>query len=317
MRNDLLTVVTPFNNPMRWSSRLANFRRFEDGMLQAGVQLRTVELAYGDRPFVLPDRDGVMRIRFQTRDVLWHKENLGNLGFAAAPWEYGALIDGDFLFVDPQWAAETVHMLQLYPLGQISSDLVSLGPRGEHLMKTTSVMAIYRQERGDIRPISAGSYGVAQKSAVSIRTHGYPGGAWAYRREAFDLIGGLLDRCITGAADHNMAMGLLGTTMEAGERPDMTPAYQRYIKIWSARAQRQIGKNVGLVPGLALHLWHGKNVTRAYGHRPVIIQRNEYDPFEDVHYDSQGVLVLAGNKPDLRDDLRAYFAARDEDSVDL
>jgi len=314
VRNHLLHVVTPFNNPLRWASRLANFRRFEDGMIAAGVQLRTVELAYGDRPFELPDRDGVMRLRFRTRDILWHKENLGNLGFAAGPWEYGALIDGDFMFADPQWAAETVHALQLFPIVQMSSELASLGPRGEHLAKSTSVMAVYRQAREAGRPIVPSAYGVA--GSQSIRTHGYPGGAWGYRREAFDRIGGLLDRCIVGAGDHHMAMGLLDATM-AGEPHDLTKPYQRYLDIWAARARRTIQRDVGLVPGLALHFWHGKPARRLYQQRPVIIRRNEYDPHEDVHYDGQGLLCLAGNKPDLRDDLRAYFSARDEDSVDF
>jgi hypothetical protein len=35
---------------------------------------------------------------------------------------------------------------------------------------------------------------------------------------------------------------------------------------------------------------------------------NAHDPLTDVAYDSQGVLSLTGNKPQLRDGLRAYFA---------
>lgn len=317
MRADLLTVVSPFNNPMRWSSRLENFRRFENSMVASGVNLRSVELAYGDRPFVLPDREGVTRLRFRTRDVMWHKENLGNLGFAAGPWEYGAFIDGDFQFVDPNWASETVHALQIYPIVQISSELVSLGPHGEHIGKSSSVMAIYYQERGYNRPLAPSSYGVVSPGKVSFKTHGYPGGAWAYRREAFDLIGGLLDRCITGSADHNMAMGLLDVELISGERTGLSVPYDKYIQIWGARARRQINGDVGLVPGLALHYWHGKTSSRFYGQRPLIIKRNNYDPWEDVHYDTQGVLRLSGNKPNLRDDLRAYFTIRNEDSIEV
>ena len=33
--------------------------------------------------------------------------------------------------------------------------------------------------------------------------------------------------------------------------------------------------------------------------------------------DAKGVLNLSGNKPHLRDELRAYFLARSEDSVEL
>ena len=63
--------------------------------------------------------------------------------------------------------------------------------------------------------------------------------------------------------------------------------------------------------------WHGKIANRKYQDRPRILKRNHYDPLVDVSYDSQGVLQLTGQKPRLRDDLRAYFSDRNEDSIDL
>jgi hypothetical protein len=41
-------------------------------------------------------------------------------------------------------------------------------------------------------------------------TVGATGGAWAFRRPAFDAVGGLLDTCILGSADWHMAFGLAG-----------------------------------------------------------------------------------------------------------
>jgi hypothetical protein len=65
-----------------------------------------------------------------------------------------------------------------------------------------------------------------------------------------------------------------------------------------------------------VHYWHGKTADRKYQDRPRILNRNQYDPATDVTQDSQGVLQLTGDKPRLRDDLRAYFWGRNEDTID-
>ena len=113
-----------------------------------------------------------------------------------------------------------------------------------------------------------------------------------------------------------MAQALL-ELRQPGEPLGLSPAYDRYIENWSLRARKAVSRDVGLVPGLAVHYWHGKTADRKYQDRPSILKRNQYDPAADVSYDSQGVLQLATDKPKLRDDLRLYFAARNEDSIDL
>ncbi len=56
---------------------------------------------------------------------------------------------------------------------------------------------------------------------------------------------------------------------------------------------------------------------RGYITRPQILMNNEYNPASDIRYDENGVLQLADNKPKFRDDIRAYFKARDEDNIAL
>ena len=53
MRPDLLHVVTCISNPVRYRSRWQLYARFEEEMARAGVPLLTVELAYGERPFMV------------------------------------------------------------------------------------------------------------------------------------------------------------------------------------------------------------------------------------------------------------------------
>ena len=54
---------------------------------------------------------------------------------------------------------------------------------------------------------------------------------------------------------------------------------------------------------------------RRYILRWQILQRHAFDPEADIIRDSQRLYQLAGNKIGLRDDLRAYFRARDEDGI--
>lgn len=257
-------------------------------------------------------------MRVRARDLLWHKENLLRLAAQHTPdWEYAATVDGDIHFVDPDWPVNTLHALQLYKIVQISSELVFLGPAGQHVGKVTSIMKLYvaALAEGCLMPPSS-FYDPSPCLPIVLKQHGYPGGAWAYRREAWDAMGGLMDRCIVGAADHHMAQALLDLR-QPGEPRGLTPPYDQYIDSWSLRAKQAINRDVGLVPGLAVHYWHGRSVDRKYQDRPRILKRNQYDPLADVSYDSQGVLQLTGQKPRLRDDLRAYFSARHEDSIDL
>lgn len=314
MRAELLDVVIPYNNPLRWRSRLRNFHRVEREMLAAGVRLTTVELAYGGRPFELPDHTGVRRVRLRTSDVLWHKENLVNLGFAAIPdWEYGAAIDGDMLFADPAWAEETVHALQLHPVVQISTDLVFLGPRGQHTGRGHSFMSVYQDAS---RKHDCGKYYHSGRP-VAFERHGYPGGAWGYRRSAWQALGGLLDTCILGAGDMHMALGLVDMPDPIVVDRDYTDGYHQAIQAWRDKAKGAVNGQVGSVPGLALHLWHGCFARRAYTTRGQILIRNRFDPARDLVRDHQGLIGLAANKPQLRRDLHRYFADRDEDSTEL
>jgi hypothetical protein len=311
-----LHVFSCYANPQRWTSRLANFQRFETQILGVGCPLTTVELQYGARAWELPLRAGVLRIRLRASSVLWHKENMLNLAAAYTPdWERCACIDGDFHLVDPQWPTETNAALDLHPIVQISNNLSFLGPQGQQISKGTSLVQLWLDALAGGKLPPDGPYGPCVP--VNLQGHGYPGGAWGYRREAWDAIGGLLDRCIVGAADHHMAQGLL-CIKQSGE-PDaaISVPYQQYISAWQGRAERAIQRDVGLVPGMAIHYWHGPYGNRKYSERWKILQRNAYNPYQDVHQDAKGVLNLSGNKPHLRDELRAYLWGRDEDTIEL
>jgi hypothetical protein len=310
-----LRVFTPYCNPIGWSSRLKNHRRFEDAIFAtSGVALTTIELTYGDRPFDLPPREGITRLRYRSGDVLWHKENLIALAERQTSYEYAAYVDGDILFLDPEWAVKTVRTLQVLPVAQITSWLINMGPppHEEGTRTAPSFMSVYL---GDYETHRTEWFNNGSPAATS--RHGYPGGCWAWRKQAYHDMGGMLDRCILGSADYHMAFGLVDLPADPVlTNGDYTKAYQDYIEAWRKQAFSAIRGHVGLVPGTAMHLWHGRTEDRGYETRPKILVRNKYDPRLDVRVRDDGLLELTDSKPMLRRDLLTYFASRHEDSVD-
>jgi hypothetical protein len=141
----------------------------------------------------------------------------------------------------------------------------------------------------------------------------HPGFGWAYRREALEALGGLIDYSILGAADMLMAACLTGDISLSDWLAD---SYKRWIFEWKARADRYIRGDIGYVSGLLLHYWHGKKSQRGYKDRWKIFFDHKFDPELDLKRDCQGLWQLTDRNSALRDALRAYLKARNEDSID-
>lgn len=304
MRADLLHVLTAVANPIRWRSRTALFHRFAEHVLASGARLTVVECAFGERPHELGGDPRYRHVPVRARTLLWTKENLLDLGLQHLPddWKYVAWIDADVTFRRPDWAAETVQALQQYDIVQPWSDCYDLGPHDEHLQVHESFAKLWCAGRPIV---PAGPY-----------AFGHPGYAWAATRPALDWTGGLIETAALGAADHHMAMALLDRAAETYPA-QICEGYRLPILQWQARASRHIAGNLGVVAGTIEHGWHGAKAKRFYQSRWDILVRNHFDPATDLKRNSWGVLELAGNKPQLRRDIDAYFRARDEDSNTL
>ncbi|MBV9861870.1 MAG: hypothetical protein JO267_06955 [Alphaproteobacteria bacterium] len=306
MRADLLDVIAVYNNPVRWTSRLRLFRAFEQHMLDSGVRLTTVECAYGERPWDLPERDDVRRVRVRAHTLLWIKENLVNLGIAQLPgdWRYLAWIDADIRFRKPGWAAETVHALQQYDIVQPWADCYDLGPDDDHLETHRSFCKIWHQ---------GGPIYYPPRHGYSFAHCGY---GWAARRRALDEVGGLIDTAVLGAGDHHMALALIGRVRDSVPG-GVSAGYLAPLLRWQERALRHVNLNLGYVPGTIEHFWHGPKGSRNYVGRWTILTGNDFDPATDLKRNIWGVHELAGNKPDLRLAIDRYFRSRDEDATTI
>ena len=297
----------------------------------AGVKLITVEQAFGNRPFILTKPNDPFNVQVRTVEELWHKENMINLGVRHAMSEFGsenvrevAWVDADCrpMMLPREWFEETWHQLQHYEFVQMWENMIDLdyyfNPIGAPM---PSFMANYIKygtpnpaEFKKIQDASAYPYGYGSK------TFGRPGLAWAANVDAFNKVGGLIDFCILGAGDWYMSHALVGTINQTYGEAGASSDYSKALMEWQVRCERWIKRDVGFVPGTVYHDFHGKKVNRGYQSRGKILTGNQYNPRTDIKLDGQGLIQLETHEPrqiKLRDQIRAYFRARNEDDISL
>ncbi len=298
-KHAVLDVIAVVSNPVQYYSRYRLFEEFCERMrAEPLVRLTTVELQQRARPFITS-----AQIKLRSKDEIWYKENMINIAVKHLPpdWEYVAWIDADILFLNKNWARDTIEQLQIYSVVQLWTHAIDLGPNGEILQVHTGFMYQYVNKQ----PFSS-KYG----------NYWHPGYAWACRRSAYNYMGGLMEFPILGAADHHMALAFIG----AGPRGIPKGIHQNYltkISTFEKRCEKDIKRNVGYVRGSIAHYFHGDKKNRKYYARWSILIRNNYDPITDVHYDEQGLMQLNPEKTQLRDEIREYFRGRNEDSIDI
>jgi hypothetical protein len=308
--DDKLYVVCAVSNPVRFESRFKLYQRFAKEMKAAGVQLVTVEAAFGERPHETPalaDSYG-QHILLRSSEEIWQKEALLNVGISRLPadWEYCAWVDADISFLRPDWVGETLEALQHFPVVQMFQTAIDCGPTGAAMNTYTGYAESF--VRGlPYGPGAGGSYG----------PYWHSGFAHAARREAIEELGGLLDFGILGAGDHHMALSLLGrahVSLPGGVNKN----YADMVYAWQERAKAaHLTGNVGPVKGSIAHHWHGSKTKRRYVERWNVLTKFNFDPLLDIKRDSQGLWQLTKRGYRMRNQLRAYFFEREEDGLDL
>ncbi len=302
-----LHVIAVISNTQRYRTRFDLYRDFAARMLHAGVQLWTVELAFGDRSFAVTQPDNPQHLQLRSQHELWHKENLINLGIHSLlprTWQYVAWIDADVGFVRPDWAEETIHLLQRYPVVHLCSRIADLNPAYESFQTHKSFGWCLHHE-----PQYLGDGYVGKRGAW------HPGFAWAMRRKTYDALGGLYELAVLGSADRYMAHAFIGDVAPFIEGHGFHPALVRSVLSWQDRAFSVVRGQVGYMPGTLFHCWHGAKANRKYTERWDLLKKHQYDPYTDVQVDAAGVLAWAGNKPGLEQAVTQYFAERCEDSL--
>jgi hypothetical protein len=318
LASNQLYVVTVVFNPSRFVRRSALYKNFAAHMRDLGAVLVTVEVAFGDRPFELTDPDDPFHLRLRTDQELWIKENAIRLGIehlnrVVPNWQYVAWIDADIQFQRRDIFIETVQQLQHFDVVQMFSHAIDMGPQGQHVRTDTGFMYQY-VKNGAVPPTSTRGTKVGDRYLFW-----HPGYAWAATRSALNAVP-IFEFAILGAGDHHMALGLVGRA--ALSLPNgISPGYRAAVLNWERYAEVSIRRDVGYVPGLITHAWHGDKSNRKYVQRWQVLVETEFDPMRDLVRDVQGLFRLTDFQDNrsirLRDLIRAYFRQRNEDSDDM
>lgn len=296
-----LNVVLVVSNPVRWDSRIKRFLETYARLKEQGCTIWVVETVSGERPFEIIDALNPRHIGFRFHHEVWIKEAMINAAVRRFPqdWKYMAWVDADVSFVRDDWVMETLHALQHYAVVQPFSHALDLDPGNRPLE--------------NVKLGFAHCYNLGHKIGEKYSPYHFPGYAWAWRRDAWDFVGGMIDMALCGSGDDHMAKGLVGKA-DLSLPKGLHPNYRHMVKKWEETAEQHIRRNIGHVPGMVLHYFHGYKADRKYNDRWSIITDNQFDPYHHVTRDWQGLPYIRPEHIEIRDQLRRYFRERNEDA---
>lgn len=307
--NKRVYILCAIFNPFNFQSRNWLYPKFAKHMAESGVNLLTVEAAFGNQPFYHTSPDNPMNLQVRTDQVFFHKERMLNLGrkkleHLVPDYQHVGWFDTDITFLDPDWAAKAAHSLSLYRIIQPFGESINLNARDEYDWHCPSSIRAFLDCRG---------YHQTPPLPVSETFKGHPGLAWMARRETLDGLGGLYDRCVS-SADTIMSNAWKGDVF-AFVPCVPSEGMRRYMAAWQLKSDAVVQGHVGFVHGALCHHWHGNPNQRGYEKRWSIAAYHQFDPETDLVDDpSNGMLRWAGNKPQLEQDYKMSLSLRNEDA---
>ncbi|MES2464739.1 MAG: hypothetical protein V4671_29600 [Armatimonadota bacterium] len=314
---DLWTITCVFN-PSGYRTKMENYHRFAQKFRDSGLPLLTVQCAFSGEPFILPDAPDIVSVRSDS--ILWQKERLLNVALSHLPLQAKKVvwIDGDLLFSNPEWAVETSKVLDTFPAAQPFQQWCRL-PENELVF------------RGEGETGESFTYQYRKSAAEDDVPQGFPGFAWAARRDVLEKHG-FYDACIIGGGDNMMAHALSGDTaaprvqrilgvlpekrlLRRLAHPFARPSryFADHYERWAAGIHADVQGNLGSVPGHLLHLWHGSMKDRRYRKRHDEMARFGYNPETDLWKNSDGAWEWSEKRADMRRWAEDYFRQRKED----
>jgi hypothetical protein len=314
-----LHVVAVFFNHYRSKNLLSNFQKFAAHMKDLGVTLYTVEAVLNDSEFEVTEAGNPYHVQKRVKYELFRKENLQNIGVHRAielhgdDVKYLAMVDADVTFINQNIVEDTISQLNRHKVVQMWSTAVDLGPEGRPLALTaaggsvvSSFACCYESVGVDLD--EAGNVYTSPGTAITW----HPGYCWAFRRRVWEEMNGFFDISILGAGDHHMAWAFAGVAGK-GIHSGTSEGYKTKALEHLTLIKEVVNGDLGAVPGLIVHSWHGAKSSRRYVERWQILIDNGFDPNTDLVRRHDGLLELAENKPRLRDGIRRYFALRNDD----
>jgi len=270
-----IAAITCLFNPAADPRRLGNYHRFAHELLDTGLQLWTLEAIFPGQRFALAPGRRTVQLVCDADQVLWQKERLLNLLAERLPADVDAIawIDADVLF-DCRGLVDLVEQaLQRVPILQLWEYAVFLDAAGRP--------GHWPNRQQAVPSVAAANYGRRKKILSPAQLHS--GFAWAMRRETWRAMGGLYAYDLGGAADGIQAGAWIANDLPNPYLNHRSPALQSHARRWCATAAAAIaGHEVGYLPIMVGHLYHGEIAGRRYGPRARILARHHYDPARHI-----------------------------------
>ena len=304
-------AITTYFNSARIASRLENYRRFRR---RFALPLLTVELAYGDEPFVLAEDEAEILVRVRGGGVMWQKERLLDLALSRLPvaCRHVAWVDCAVVLARADWpelalrALERHRLIQLFATARYLRRDCSEGPfAADATYASRTAIAVEVEAGSDPHDLLAEGDHRAYASTT-------PGFAWASARETIERCR-FFDTCIVGGGDRAMIAATYGAFDHVIRRQRMTPAHAAQYRAWGEPFQAEIGDAVGSIPGDLFHFWHGSVEKRRMRERYDEIAPFGFDPSRDIHHAGSGAWQWCSDKPELHAAVSRQFVTRYED----
>lgn len=350
--------VTMISNPLKFRSRSNLYKEFRRHILKdLNSNLLTVELMQGEteshvtkqfepEDHIFPNpvntlvhvcrKDNEIVVQIRADSVLWHKENMLNVGFTYLPstCKYVAWVDADLQFINKNIVADTVHQLQFYKVVQMFQNCCDLGSTGEVIQIHSGFGYCYRKGfsppwiKNPLKP-SEGQHShsydyycpeehrhhsKSKEQGFIPHTKFHPGYAWAARLETINSLGGLFDTAILGSGDHHMSLCMIGKGEDSIPK-NIHPNYVATIQKYQELCNRYVQKRLGYVNGTCMHFYHGNKKHRRYISRWQILIRNNYDPLKDIIKNLHGAYEFVKPESTLAHEILDYFKSRNEDTI--
>jgi hypothetical protein len=288
-RSDVAVIIAHFN-PAGWKKPPKLLYDTCVALSAARVEVIVVQLmAEHATPAVVPP--GIKSVVYRSNAVMFHKENLFNIGTQHTDAPKLMFIDGDVIFdrldiFDVVSAAlDECDVMQPY---QFAAWLDFT-----HKVTLTRESAAAAMVRGEL-PLP----GVV-----------HPGFAWAMTRKFHTDIGGFYDCHPFGAGDTALSYALyLGNAALPIIPHELFTSIPSWIEFRARVVALQ--PKLNYITGTLYHLWHGTREKRQY------VTRNQYMPIPEgseypLQYREDGVLEWQNPRHSAL--LRHYFQFRDED----
>lgn len=298
-------AVTVFFNPAGFQALYNNYFTFAEQLKRQGVNLLTVECAFNDGEYQIPEGEHVYRLR--SNSVMWQKERLINYGVSQLPpdCKYFGWLDCDVLFSTDDWAKMAVEKLQKANIIQLYKKVFYMPP-GMKQFDGSKMMAI--QSVIWQKMIHKNWLERRRRKELPFST---PGFAWAARRDVFADIG-IYDRNIIGSGDTFLVDCYLDSWDIHGFASKFTDHMKKDMMAWCKKLKEK-KPVLDYLPIDIYHLWHGSLKNRKYMDRHDVVLKYDYDPEKDIVL-SNNVYEWSSDKKGMHEDIRQYFYDRQEDS---